>query len=443
MSQNSMIVRLEHLYNQIKLIEKEIAGLKRLRDRLPVNRSYAINLQVAFDHAINELINEKIGLEELEIENPPSDIIEDVLSVDMATASRIRVDREAVEIEPTAGEKNLISFLEEIPKTEIHLHMEACISRDTLAGMLDNHEVPYDIADLDKLYKFTNLQEFIKLFLYIIDSIKNPSDFELIFKNLASYCNANKVRYAEVFLAPSRMIQNGLDFKEIAQTLDRLARESRLSGGPDIRYLIDVSRTFGVENASRNLQYVLASKVNSIIGIGLGGAELMGPARDYKEVFAQALAEGLHAVAHAGEDDGPWSVRDTVEILRAERIGHGTSAIQDPELMEILRDRGVPIEICLTSNIFTGKYVRREQDHPVRRYYDQGLVCTINTDDPEIFNVNISQEYYKFYKYLDFSVSEIVDLVRQGVYASFHSNPAELWHKYKSEIETLRKKYRV
>jgi len=438
-----MIVRLEDLYNQVKLIEKEITGLKRMRDRLPQNRSYALSLQVAFDHAINELLNEKIALEELEIENPPADIIEDVLSVDMATASRIRVDREAVEIEPALGEKNLVSFLEAMPKTEIHLHMEACISKETLAGMLENNGIPYELEDLEKLYKFTNLQEFIKLFLYIIDSIKTPGDFELIFRNLVNYCNANNIKYAEAFLAPSRMIQNGLDFKEIAQTLDRLAREERLAGGPEIRYLIDVSRTFGPENASRNLQNVLSSKVNSIIGIGLGGAELMGPAKDYKDVFAQALAEGLHAVAHAGEDDGPWSVRDTVEILRAERIGHGTSAIQDPELMDIIRDRGVPIEICLTSNIFTGKYVRREQDHPVRRYYDQGLVCTVNTDDPEIFNVNLSQEYYKFYRHLDFSVSEIIDLVRQGIYASFFPNPAELWHQYKSEITELRKKFKV
>ena len=437
-----MIVRLEDIYNQIQLIEKEISGLKRMKDRLP-NRPYAANLQVAFDQAMNELLNEKISLEELQIENPPADIIEDVLSVDVATASRIRVDREAVEIEPTAGEKNLVSFLQQMPKTEIHLHMEACISRDTLAGMLDNNKIPYDLEDLDKLYKFSNLQEFIKLFLYIIDSIKTPEDFELIFKNLVDYCNANHIRYAEAFLAPSRMIQNGLDFKEIAQTLDRLSRETRLSGGPEIRYLIDVSRTFGPENASRNLQYVLASKVNSIIGIGLGGAELMGPAKDYKDVFSQALAEGLHAVAHAGEDDGPWSVRDTVELLRAERIGHGTSAIQDPELMDLIRDRGVPIEICLTSNIFTGKYVRQEKDHPVRRYYDQGLICTVNTDDPEIFNVNLSQEYYKFYKHLDFSVSEIIDLVRQGIFASFHSNPAELWREYKSEIASLRKKYSV
>ena len=169
----------------------------------------------------------------------------------------------------------------------------------------------------------------------------------------------------------------------------------------------------------------------------------MGPARDFKDVFAQAHAEGLHAVTHAGEDDGPWSVRDSVEILKAERIGHGISAIQDPSLMDLLREKEIPIEICLTSNIFTGKYVREESNHPVRHYYDQGLVCTVNTDDPEIFNVNLTDEYFKFYKHLDFTVTELVDLARQGVMSSFHPQAAKIWAGHKKEIAKLRKKYQV
>ena len=169
----------------------------------------------------------------------------------------------------------------------------------------------------------------------------------------------------------------------------------------------------------------------------------MGPARNFKDVFAQAKAHGLRAVAHAGEDDGPWSVRDSVEILGAERVGHGTSAIQDPALIDLLKEKEVPLEICLTSNLFTGKYVREPQDHPVRRYYDAGLVCTINTDDPEIFHVNLTDEYFKFYKHLDFTVTELVDMNRQGVYSSFMKNPARLWKGYSKEIQLLREKYAV
>ncbi len=109
--------------------------------------------------------------------------------------------------------------------------------------------------------------------------------------------------------------------------------------------------------------------------------------------------------------------------------------------MDLLKEKRVPIEICLTSNIFTGKYVRREKDHPVRRYYDDGIVCTVNTDDPEIFNVSLTDEYFKFYKYLDFTVTELIDLIRQGVQASFHPDPAKLWQSFRPEIEALRKQY--
>lgn len=438
-----MIVRIENIVEELDEIEKDLTELNRMKMRIPSNRPFSIELNVAFDRQINELLNKKILLEELEIEDPPEDLIAEIVSVDMATASRISVERPSALLEPTAGEKKLVEFLKLMPKTEIHLHMEACISRETVAAMLEKNKVPFLPQDLDKLYKFSNLQEFIKLFLFIIDSVKTPDDFELIFKNLRKYLEDNSIRYAEVFLAPSRMIQNGLDFTEIAQTLDRLSRECRLSNGPDVKYLIDVSRTFGPENASRNLQRVLSARCNSIIGIGLGGAELMGPARDYASVFAQAQSEGLHAVAHAGEDDGPWSIRDTVEILRAERIGHGTSAIQDPSLMELIKEREIPIEICLTSNIFTGKYVRKEKDHPVRRYYDDGLICCVNTDDPEIFSVTLTDEYFKFYKFLEFTVTEIIDLVRQGIYSSFHPAPDELWRTTKKEIEDLRKQYAV
>lgn len=438
-----MSIRLDAVIQRIRGIEREVEDLNRLKNKLPTSRSYTGTLQVAFDKSINDLLNEKLGLEQLEIDAPPEDLINDVLSVDVATASRMRVDRTRTEGELTEKELKVREFLRKIPKTEIHLHMEACISRDTLMGVLDHNKEEYDPEEVDKLYKFSNLQEFIKLFLFIIDSIKQPDDFELIFNNLRTYMEKNSVTYAEVFYAPSRLVQNGLDFNEVAQTLDRLSRDCRLEGGPDIRYLVDVSRTFGAENASKNLQRVLRAKCNSHIGIGLGGAELMGPARDFKDVFAQAQAEGLFRVAHAGEDDGPWSVRDAVELLKAQRIGHGTSVIQDPSLMELMKEKEIPIEICLTSNIFTGKYVRLEKDHPVRRYYDDGLVCTINTDDPEIFNVDLSEEYFKFYKHLNFSIPELIDLARQGVYSTFHTDPARMWKGFEKQIATLRNEYQL
>ena len=435
-----MKVTFEQIYKKIKNIDKEILELQNLKKRIPQNKPYSLDLHLSFDKIINDLINKKLELEQLEIENPPEDLIQNVLTVDLATASAIRaIPKPEIEEE----DKVILDFLRKLPKTEIHLHIEACISKETIIKILQEHKENFDVEEIEKLYQFKNLNEFIKLFLFILDSIKKPEDFQFIFENLKHYLIQNNIRYAEVFYAPSRLIQNGLEFREIARTLDYLAKECVLDGGPEVKFLVDVSRTFGPENASKNLKRLLEAKVDTHIGIGLGGAELMGPARDFRDIFAQARAEGLHCVAHSGEDDGPWSIWDTVQILKAERIGHGTSAIQDPDLLEYLRDRQIPIEICLTSNLFTGKYVRRPQDHPVRRYYDMGIICSINTDDPEIFNVDLTQEYYKLYKYLNFSITEIIDLIRMGVDSTFKNNKFLMWKSFEKEIKQLREEYQL
>jgi len=435
-----MKVTFEEIYKKIKNIDRDIQELQNLKNRIPLNRPYSLDLHFAFDKVINDLLNQKLELEQLEIENPPEELIQSILTVDLATASTIRtIPKPKIE----EKDKVVLEFLRKLPKTEVHLHIEACISKETIIKILENHKEKYNREEIEKLYQFKNLNEFIKLFLFILDSIKKPEDFEFIFENLKQYLIKNNIKYAEVFYAPSRLIQNGLEFKEIARILDYLAKECMLEGGPEVKFLVDVSRTFGPENASKNLNRLLEAKTDTHIGIGLGGAELMGPARDYKDVFAQARAEGLHCVAHSGEDDGPWSIWDTVRILKAERIGHGTSAIQDPDLLEYLKDKQIPIEICLTSNLFTGKYVRRPEDHPVRRYYDLGIICCINTDDPEIFNVDLTQEYYKLYKHLNFSITEIVDLIRMGVESTFYHSKNKLWNEFKQEIKLLREEYQL
>ena len=439
-----MLLRLQDILKQLNNIEQALKELRRLKVRLPDKRSYTNPLQISFDKQINELLNKKIELESLEIEDLPKELREQILFADQVTSSQIHTDQVSVsDLDFSQKETNIFQFLKEMPKVELHLHMEACISDQTLIKLMEKNNLEYDADHIKNLYNFKNLQEFVQLFLFILDAIQTPEDFQLVFQNLRKYLEKNNIRYAEVFLAPSRMIANGLIFSEIVEVLDTLSRECMRTGGPEVKYLIDVSRTFGADNASKNLQYILENRTSSILGIGLGGAELMGVAREFERVFAQARSEGLHCVAHAGEDDGPWSIRDTALLLKAERIGHATSAIQDPHLLEILKERKIPLEICVTSNLFTGKYVREAKDHPVRYYYDEGLICTVNTDDPEIFNVTLSEEYFKYYKYLDFTITELIDLNRQGVYSSFHLQPGILWQGFQKEIEQLREKYAV
>lgn len=159
-----------------------------------------------------------------------------------------------------------------------------------------------------------------------------------------------------------------------------------------------------------------------IIGIGLGGAESKGPAKDFAPVYERALKEGWHAVVHAGEDVGPESIWDSINYLHAERIGHGITAIQDEKLMEELKKTKLPIEICITSNTFTKKIVQKAKDHPVRAFYDKGIAVNINTDDPVFFKTTLLDELWICHKDLNFTMDEIKDLVKNSFLQSFMSD---------------------
>jgi adenosine deaminase len=333
--------------------------------------------------------------------------------------------------------------LRDIPKTEIHLHLEACLSKDSLKKLLLKNNIKISDEDFEQKFVFSDLNGFIQLFFFIQSSIKDESDFSILIDSLGQYMKKDNIIYTEVYLAPTKFLQNGLDFDKIIDNIIQSIRVIKAQEDRDIKLLIDVSRTFGKDNALNNLNRVLKLNYTEVIGIGLGGAELLGPAKDYEEVFKIARQAGLRVVAHAGEDDGPWSVWDAIKFLKVERIGHGTSAIQDPDLMKYVRDNKIPFEVCITSNIFTGKYVREEENHPVRQFYDSGIIVTLNTDDPEIFDVRLSDEYLKLYDKLNFSVDEIIEIVKNSVLATFNPNKEELWYHMKREIDKLRKIYEL
>ncbi|EQA44785.1 adenosine deaminase [Leptospira broomii serovar Hurstbridge str. 5399] len=431
------------ILDRIRILDRDVTELNRLKSRLPADRPYSSSLQISFDKQINNLLNERIRLLELEVDRPPSWLLGDSEAHESgrSTASAL--------LEPAdlSGQKlqdqDVINFIRELPKTEIHLHLEACVNKETMKKLMVKNGISLSDEEFEAKFNFKDLNGFIQVFFFIQSLVKEPADLYYFVGSLAEYMRTNNILYTEVFFAPSKFIQNGLDFDEMVSQLVEGIREEKAKDGIEIRILVDVSRSFGPENAMNNLNRVLKLKQKEIIGIGLGGAELMGPARDYVEVFKKAREAGLRVVAHSGEDDGPWAIWEAVEQCKAERIGHGTSAIQDPELINYLRENKIPIEICVTSNVFTGKYVRKEQNHPVRYYYDQGLPLCINTDDPEIFNVNLTYEYFKLWRFLDFSLEEIIDLVRQGVYATFHPQKETLWKGMEVKIKRIKEKYGV
>ena len=321
------------------------------------------------------------------------------------------------------------AFFKNVPKAELHLHLEAVISKKTIRRFYQRRHPELDDAQADaaiaQLFTYDDLNGFIQSYLAIQDLYDSPADFDYVFADLRDYLVRNGIVYAEVFAAPSAFIKKGFYFAELVEFFHRNIVRIKAETGITVRMLIDVSRTFGTETAEKNLQLLLAYRAQEIIGIGLGGSEQKGPAKLFGGVFKKAREHGLVTVAHAGEDVGPESVWDAIDVLHAARIGHGISAAQDETLMRALADRRIPLEVCLTSNVFTKKYVKTLSAHPVRTFFDNGIIVTLNTDDPLFFGVELLDEYWNAHHEIGFTMEELQRIVQNSFAASFLDDKAK------------------
>ncbi|MBP5402735.1 MAG: adenosine deaminase [Treponema sp.] len=315
---------------------------------------------------------------------------------------------------------DFFALLKQVPKAELHIHIEAVI---TMASVKKLYKKRFGKAmpknEEKALFDYDNLSGFIAAFLKVQDLFTEVSDFDLVFNDFAKYLENNNVTYCEAFFAPSAFVKKGFKYSDMVENFTKNIQKIKKEKGITIKLLTDVSRTFGLENAQKNYEMFKASPSQEIIGIGLGGAEVKGPCNLFGPVFVQAHKDGFHAVAHAGEDVGPESVWDAVKILSSERIGHGISSIQDEKLVDYLKEKQIPLEICPTSNVFTKKYVKTMEDHPVRALYDAGVLVTIGSDDPVFFKTTVNEEYWNLYSKLNFTISEIEDLICNSFKASF------------------------
>ncbi len=324
--------------------------------------------------------------------------------------------------------------IEQIPKTEIHLHIEGLASIDTIWALKKKNKIDFPNIktkeDLRKAFQISSLNEFLDLFINVFQaSFKTEEDIEYLIKDAEDYLKRNNIFYTEMFFAVTKFMQMGLSYEKIATILDEGAKRIYQSANITVKYLIDVSRGFGPENAMKNLDSVITHKKPSIIGIGLGGAETTGPASDYKKVFEKAQKSGLKTVAHAGEVVGPQSIWDALTKLNSQRIGHGISAVQDKELLNHLKETKTPLEVCPTSNFFTQTYCKDYTDHPIRLLYDAGVYVTVNSDDPTFFGVELNEEYARLVDNKIFTLEEVVGLIKNNLYATFLSKEVkdQIW----------------
>jgi aminodeoxyfutalosine deaminase len=318
---------------------------------------------------------------------------------------------------PTASVVSPSTFILKLPKAELHLHLEGSVEPATLVEISQRHADPLTLEQAEVLYRYTDFTGFMLAFKAVTERLRTPEDYETITHRLMRRLRNENVLHAEVYVSVGVCHWRKLDFDAIFEGLERGRERGEREFGVSLLWIFDAVRHFGPERAQRVVEAAARFKDRNVVAIGIGGDERRAEPGLFREVYEYAGSHGLRLTAHAGETTGPESIWGALN-LKAERIGHGLSAFQDQELIAELAERQVPLEICLSSNVETGSCSRIEE-HPLRNYFDLGLMVTLNTDDPAMFHTSLCREYALAQQVFGFSDEQLREMARNGFEASF------------------------
>jgi len=322
------------------------------------------------------------------------------------------------------------AFIDALPKAELHVHLVGSASVPTvleLARRHPDHGVPTTEDALRELYTFRNFDDFIRVYLTVNGLIRDPADVRALALGVARDLAAQNGRYVELTVSPYTHVQlAGMPAAAVTEALDDAARTARDRHGVRVAYIFDFASEYGAEAAPATLDHALTHPPRDLVGFGAGGTEKARAScwDAIRDAFTAARAAGLHSVPHAGETTGPETIWAALDELGAERIGHGTSAVRDPALVERLRAERIPLEVCPSSNVATGQ-VPGLAAHPLPRMIEAGLNVTLNSDDPPMFGTSLSEEYRRVAAAYGFGVTELADLAAATVRASFLDDAAK------------------
>lgn len=344
---------------------------------------------------------------------------------------------------------NSRSFIQALPKAELHLHLEGSVEPPTLAELSRRHNTPlptdndrYDISgsgdvlsedDVRELYAYKDFNGFLMAFKAVTERLRAPEDYEVVAYRLMQKLRQQNVLHAEVYISVGVIRWRGQDFLPIFEGLERGRERGLRDFGVSLLWLFDAVRHFGPEPAAEVFSLAARLRDRNVAGIGIGGDERRGPAEWFQDLYKNAAAEGLRLTAHAGETGGAESVWGALNI-GAERIGHGLAIARDPDLEEVMARKQVAVEVCLSSNVRTG-VCEALPEHPLRRFFDGGLMVTLNTDDPAMFQTTLCREYELAEHEFGLSHDHLRELARNSFEASFL--PVEKKLRYLQQIDAL------
>ncbi|GAA4810738.1 adenosine deaminase [Nocardioides caeni] len=326
----------------------------------------------------------------------------------------------------TAQPRATPAFIAGLPKAELHVHHVGSASPRMVAELAARHPgvVPADPELLREFFAFRDFAHFIEVYLAVVDLIREPEDVRFLTYEIARELHEGQsVRYAELTCTPYTSVlpddpDRGMAIEAYTEAIEDARLAAERDFGLVLRWIYDIPGESGIPAADATLRFALDHRPDGLIGFGLGGPEIGVPREQFVPHFQAARAAGLHSVPHAGETTGPETIWTSLRDLGAERIGHGTSAAQDPALLAHLAETRIPLEVCPSSNVAT-RAVATLAEHPLAQFVEAGVVVTINSDDPPMFGTTLNREYEIAADLLGLDDAGVTDLARAGVEASF------------------------
>jgi aminodeoxyfutalosine deaminase len=317
-------------------------------------------------------------------------------------------------------------FVAGLPKAELHVHHVGSASPRMVSELAARHPgtVPSDLEGLRKFFAFRDFAHFIEVYLAVVDLVKTPEDIRFLTYEVGrELAEAQGVRYAELTCTPYTSVlpedpDRGMAIEAYTEAIEDARVAAERDFGLVLRWIYDIPGESGLPAADATLRFALDHAPEGLVGFGLGGPELGVDRAQFKPHFDAARAAGLHSVPHAGETTGPETIWTSLRDLGAERIGHGTSAAQDPALLVHLAAEGIPLEVCPSSNVAT-RAVPSLAEHPLPTFVEAGVVVTINSDDPPMFGTTLNKEYDVAADLLGLDEAGVADLARAAVRASW------------------------
>ena len=335
-------------------------------------------------------------------------------------------------------------LLHRLPKAELHVHLDGSLRPETMLELaaeygkrMPAHD-PAHLADYMHVQDARNLVEYLERFSITLSVMQTAEALERIAYELAEDLAGENVRYAEIRYSPILNTQDGLPLTEAVDAPLRGLRRAQQDFGIETAIIICGIRNMEPATSRDLADLTVAYKDRGVVAFDLAGAEYNYPAKKHKDAFYTVINKNMAATIHAGEAYGAESIHQALHYCRANRIGHGTRLFEDADLMRFMNDFRIPIEICLTSNVQT-KAVESFETHPLRQYYDYGLVLSLNTDNRLMSATTVTDEYWRAHRYLGFTWEELVDIALMGFKSSFMHRPRklELLSQVAEEIASL------